>query len=116
MPGEHRPVNYRFSDFAIDDLHEATDHYGKISRGLEVGFIEEVASSLQLLVTNPYLGEAIGPCYRHLPLKRYPYFLIYKVDTAEDLISIVSVFHQRQVPGKWRDRVQEEPAIYQLAA
>ncbi len=109
-------MNYRFSDFAINDLHEASRHYGHISLGLRIGFIEEVASSLELLLANPYIGEAIGDRYRHLPLHRYPYLLIYAVDTAAKLISIVSVFHQRQEPGKWRDRVQENPAVYQLAA
>jgi plasmid stabilization system protein ParE len=53
-------MNYRFSDFAINDLHEASRHCGHISLGLRIGFIEEVANSLELLITNPYMGEAIG--------------------------------------------------------
>jgi plasmid stabilization system protein ParE len=109
-------MHYRFSDFATDDLHEASHHYGRISPRLLLAFIEEVARALKLLVSNPYLGEAIGDRYRHLPLQRYPYMLIYTVDSVDQMISIVSVFHQRQEPDKWRDRVQEEPATYALAA
>jgi len=49
-------------------------------------------------------------------LKDFPYAVIYEIDQATDTVHVTAVCHQQRSPGYWRDRVQEEPAIYQLAA
>jgi len=107
-------VNYRLSESAVEDLQSAIDHYRPISRGLAAGLIEEVARCLKLLSSNPYVGRSISEHFRRMPLNRYPYFVIYQVDAEQ--IFVLSVYHQRRHPELWRNRIQEEPAIYQLAA
>ena len=107
-------MNYRLSDAAVDDLQAAVDHYGSISRGLAISLIEDVARCLKLISNNPYVGRTIGERFRRIPLNHYPFFLIYQVESEH--VFVVSVYHQKRHPEYWRDRIQEEAAIYRLAA
>ena len=109
-------MNYRLSDFAAEELRAATLYYARQSRSLAVGFVEEAARSVTLLLVNPYLGESVGKKYRRLLLRRFPYFLIYQVDAKSQLISVISVAHHSRRPDYWRNRVREGPALYALAA
>lgn len=44
----------------------------------------------------------------------YPFFLIYEI--CHGAVYVVSVSHQRRFPDRWRNSIQEEPAVYRLAA
>jgi len=107
-------VTYQLSDSAVADVQAVIDHYRAASRGIAIGFIEDVARCLRLLSRNPYVGSSIGQSFRRMPLNRYPYFLIYQV--ANNQVYVVSVYHQRRHPERWRNRVQETAAVYTLAA
>ena len=109
-------MNYRFSDFAVDELRTALRYYSTQDRGLAVGIVEEVARSVAVLLANPHLGQPIRHDYRHLPLRRFPYFLIYQLSSDTQLISIVSVCHQSRRPDYWQQGVREAPALYDVAA
>jgi toxin ParE1/3/4 len=109
-------MKYRLSDFAATEVEVVVEYYSHRSRGLVIGFIEELTRVLTILVVNPYIGQATGDHYRHFPLKRFPYHVIYQIEAELNRVSIVSVSHQRRAPDYWRDGIQEEPAIYRLAA
>jgi toxin ParE1/3/4 len=107
--------------FSIDeraslDVASIVEHYADIGRGLAVNFIEEVYAQIMLLCANPQMGLAMGDGYRQVLLKRYPYMIVYEVDKATDKIYVVAVGHQSRQPDYWRNRVQEAPAIYAVAA
>jgi len=53
---------------------------------------------------------------RRFILRRFPFSLIYKIDEIEKQIIIIAVTHHSRRPGHWQSRVQEEPAVYLLAA
>jgi toxin ParE1/3/4 len=109
-------MNYRLNDFAAAEVRDIVKHYSQKSRGLSIGFIEELARVLTLLAANPYIGEAIGEQYRHLSLQRLPYFVIYQVAAPVKRISVISVCHHRRHPDHWRSGIHEQPAVYRLAA
>ena len=107
-------MNYQLSDFAADELQEVAKYYLGISRSLAGSFVEEVARCLALLVAHPYMGQSIDERFRHLPLKTYPFFLIYEI--CHGSVYVISVSHQHRFPERWRNSIQEEPAVYRLAA
>ena len=109
-------MNYRLSEFAAEDLHEILKHYALVSRALKGGFIHEVSRSFALLIANPYLGQGMTDRYRRVPLRRFPYNVVYQVEKSGRQVSVVAISHQSRRPGYWQNRIQEEPAIYQLAA
>lgn len=107
-------MKYKLSDFAADELQAATKYYLDISRNLAGSFVEEVARCLALLVAHPYMGQSLDERFRHLPLKSFPYLIVYEV--SQGSVWVVSVSHQRCFPDRWRNSIQEEPAVYRLAA
>jgi plasmid stabilization system protein ParE len=65
-------------------------------------FVAEVHRVANLLVEHQALGPKLDSRHRRLPLRRFPYALIYRVDS--DAVRIVAVAHRRRRPNYWRPR------------
>jgi plasmid stabilization system protein ParE len=105
-----------FDEYAITEFDAITKYYARINRGLAARLIEELDEKVQLLAGNPRLGESVEDGYRRFPLLSFPYTVIYKIDASKNVITIAALSHQRRRPDYWHDRIQEESAVYQLAA
>jgi len=102
---------------ADEEMNAAAEHYELNRSGLGDEFLNEVDRGIGLLRTYRYAGHIVNGAddkLREFALSKFPYRLIYFV--RERIITIVSVAHQSRRPGYWVDRIQEPPAIYQLAA
>ncbi len=71
----------------------------------EVGhaFIAEVERSVRLLAEHPELGARWRGAIRRLPLRRFPYSVVYYLHDSE--IRILAIAHQRRKPGFWQGRI-----------
>ena len=65
-------------------------------------FITEFERTCGLLRQFPLLGAAWRGRIRRLPLRRFPYSIVYYVREAE--IRILAIAHQRRRPGFWGGR------------
>lgn len=65
-------------------------------------FVAEFTRTVDLLVVHPRLGASWQGELRRLPLRRFPYTIVYR--EAESTIEIVAIAHQSRKPGYWRDR------------
>lgn len=90
---------------AAEELIEAAESYESHIRGLGVEFLLEVERVTDLLIELPSLGEKLDQVHRRLPLRRFPYALIFRHDG--DLIRIVAVAHRRRRPRYWAGRVHD---------
>jgi len=70
--------------------------------GLGGALLNEIRRATTLLCATPYIGERLDREFSRLPLRRFPFGLIYRVDG--DRIRILAVAHRRQRPGYWRSR------------
>ncbi|TDP71147.1 type II toxin-antitoxin system RelE/ParE family toxin [Roseateles toxinivorans] len=96
-------MELRIHPAAEHELDEALNwckaHYGqRASTRLRLQF--ERAG--ELLMTHPELGSPAPTQARQLPLRRYPFTLIYRIDGA--VIHVLAVMHQRRKPGYWDER------------
>ena len=98
------------------EIVAAAEFYEKKRLGLGREFFREVDVIFSVFRRQPYIGQAIEGDLglRGFPLKRFPYLVIYRLKNDE--IKVLAVTHQHRQPENWRYRVQEEPAIYRLAA
>lgn len=88
---------------AADELVDGASFYAReASIALAQDFISEFERSVDLLRANPKLGPVFHGGFRRLPLRRFPYSLVYFV--AGEEIRIIAVAHQRRRPGCWRSR------------
>jgi toxin ParE1/3/4 len=109
-------MKFRFDESAIADVTAIVDYYVSKERHQAVRFVEDLYCQMRLFSLNPKLGYELDDDYRRFLLKQFPYTVIYEVDAADHTIIIVTVCHQSRRPDYWQDRIQEESAVYALAA
>jgi plasmid stabilization system protein ParE len=113
-------MRYRFSAAAENDLYDAALYYTRKRRILGVRFVNTVIDHVSLLQANPCMGVPLTNERRRVVLrvvlKGFPYSLIYTVNDAGLEIVVLAIAHQSRHPNYWHNRIQESPAVYQLAA
>ena len=91
------------SDEALQDLIEATDWLIDAPAWAAVESLHtEVQQATQRLSRAPGLGTPGPEATRLLPIHRFPYSLVYRVD--EDDVRVIAVAHQSREPGYWHGR------------
>jgi toxin ParE1/3/4 len=88
---------------AEEEMLEAAEYYESQRRGLGRTFLAEVQRTVDRIVENPRLGQAVRQGIRRRLLRRFPFGILYQVDPEE--IVIIAVMHLRRRPGYWSDRV-----------
>jgi plasmid stabilization system protein ParE len=96
-------IHYRFLTPADEEMSEAASFYEAHSTGLGTHYLNEVQHVIDLVREYPELGQAVDQGLRRVVLHRFPFSLIYSVET--DAIVIVAVAHQRRRPGYWKNRL-----------
>jgi len=98
-------MRVEFFPAAEQELVEAAEDYEAKARGLGSDFILEVERIAGVLIELPSLGERLDPVHRRIPLRRFPYVLIFRRD--EEIIRVVAVAHRRRRPRYWVPRVHD---------
>lgn len=85
------------------ELIEGALYYSREANAeLGQAFISEFERSTELLLTQPRLGAVWRGVTRRLPLRRFPYSIMYEL--RGDEIRVLAVAHQRRRPGFWKGR------------
>jgi toxin ParE1/3/4 len=88
---------------AEQDLVEGAAFYAReADAGLARAFIAEFERSGTLLLEQPRLGAVWRGAVRKLPLRRFPFSLVY--DLKEGTVRGLAIAHHRRRPGYWNDR------------
>ena len=89
---------------AADELIDGAVYYAREGAvALADDFIAEFERSVALLDEFPALGSVWRGNFRRLPMRRFPYSIIYVV--SEETLRVVALAHQWRRPGYWRARV-----------
>ena len=85
------------------ELTESARYYAQ-QANIELGlaFITEFERSVDVLRLHPELGARWRSESRRMPLRRFPYSIIYSL--SNDEIRILAIAHQRRKPGYWHGR------------
>jgi plasmid stabilization system protein ParE len=97
-------VRIRILTPAREEFLEAVTFYEREARGLGSDFIDEFERALELIATNPHLGPHFEADSRRKLLQRFPFQIIYEVESGE--ILVVAIAHLSRRPGYWQDRLQ----------
>jgi len=97
----------RVDSAAEEELRAAVAWYDNRRPGLGARFFAEVSRIVDVIRRQPGVGGAVPRVRaqhsaRRVPLRRFPYFVIYRERDAE--IQIVAVAHTSRKPGYWRHR------------
>jgi plasmid stabilization system protein ParE len=92
---------------AEEELRAAVAWYEMQRRGLGARFFAEVGRVLDLILRHPGIGSPVPRVRaqygtRRVPLRRFPYFIVYREQGEE--IQVIAVAHASRKPGYWRRR------------
>ena len=88
---------------AQTELEEARDYYLEhATPSIAAAFVAEYEHGALRLLQYPQVGALAAPRQRTLPLRHFPYSIIYRV--TADIITIQAIAHQRRRPGYWGGR------------
>ena len=96
-------INYRFLTPAEDEITEASLFYEDASVGLGGDFLADVQRSINHLCRYPKAGTPITADLRRMPLRRFPFNIIYSDEAS--FIVIVSIAHHSRKPDYWQSRI-----------
>ena len=86
------------------DAEQAADWYiDHEAWGAARAFHEELRKALARIGAEPGLGTPAQGGVRVLPIHRFPYSLVYRVQA--DAARVIAVAAQRRRPGFWRGRL-----------
>ena len=95
-----KPVsNYQIliEEDAKFDIAEGYDWYLKISQKVSVSFLNQIKQTINYLEENPFLFQIVYKDYRQVPVKKYPFVIIYKIETQ--IVKIYRVFPTNMDPS-----------------
>lgn len=78
------------------DIADSFDYYNEVSPYLADKFLNEVKETLDYISLNPLLFKIVYNDYRQVPVKRFPYVIVYKVD--ESIIKVYRLFPTKKDP------------------
>jgi toxin ParE1/3/4 len=101
-------MRYEFHPEARLEFLESAAFYQGCRPGLGVAFANEIESVLRLIIEAPDRFPFIGEDVRRCLARRFPYGILYAIET--DYILIIAVMHCSRKPGYWRNRLPERSA------
>ena len=93
----------RFHEAAREELAEAISYYEGKTAGLGTRLLDEVRAAARYIEERPSAAPVIDLGVRAKVLVRFPYSLMYVIETHE--LFIVAVAHHSRRPGYWADRL-----------
>ena len=87
-----------FEDGAKIDIADSYDWYKKISETLANNFLLEIKKTIDYLEINPLQFKITYKDFRQVPLKKYPFVLVYRIDN--NIVKIYRTFPTRKNPNK----------------
>ena len=94
-------VSFFLAPQAEEELADALAFYqDQASPSVAASFLAEFARIARLIAEHPGIGTPTTGARRIMPMPRFPYSLIYRVET--DVVRIGAVAHQSRRPGYWR--------------
>lgn len=94
---------YSFHPLALAELEEAALYYNQKVPALGLDLYDEVTDALGQIRRLPESCPKIGARTRRKVVRRFPYNLIYWVDS--EILFVIAVAHQKRHPGYWADRL-----------
>lgn len=87
-----------FHQLAIQELRQARYWYRQHSPDAAEQFMWQMDRTLARVLSDPESHAEIGRGYRHVKVKRFPYVVVYRLQSTGELL-VVAVAHTRRRKG-----------------
>lgn len=96
-------MKVRFLAPAQSEVDDAVTWYDSQSRSLGTQFLDDLDRAVRRIVAYPLAGKEIEEYLRRCLLSRFPYGIIYGIDS--ETIIVIAVAHLHREPRYWIDRL-----------
>ncbi len=96
-------MKVRFLKPAQSEVDDAVAWYDSQSRGLGTQFLDDVDRTIRRITAYPLSSVEIDQGIRRCLLSRFPYGVIYGIDSGT--VIVVAVAHLHREPRYWIDRL-----------
>ena len=96
-------MKVRFLKPAQSEVDDAVAWYDSQSRGLGIQFLDDIDRVIRRIAAYPLSSMEIEQDLRRCLLSRFPYGIIYGIDS--ETIIVVAVAHLHREPRYWIDRI-----------
>jgi mRNA-degrading endonuclease RelE of RelBE toxin-antitoxin system len=91
-------------DFAKIDLQQAFNWYELEKNGLGNLFLDDFEETLEKIKRNPFYTSKINERTRGASFKKFPYEIVYMVNSEKYIIYIIVITHQHRKPNWYKER------------
>lgn len=97
-------MGYKLNVLLREELEvaEAIEYYSEINDELAAKFLDNLESAYSHLKSNPYFQKRYRNI-RGLPIKNFPYLLLFTIDKNKKEVEVLSCFQTAQNPKKYPD-------------
>lgn len=93
---------FDFHPEAEEEFVEAVSYYESCDIGLGIDFAREIHTAIRNAVEYPALGTEMETGIRRSLVHRFPFGVLYSIET--DRIYILAVMHLHREPDYWKHR------------
>ncbi len=97
-------MKFTFHPDARYELKKSVDFYEAQQTKLGLKFLEEIYSTLQLIIEYPTAFPVYSKNTRKCITNRFPFAVIYQI--RKDEIFIAAIMHLARKPGYWDERIK----------
>lgn len=97
-------MKVKFLQVAQIEFDDAFNYYESVLIGLGNRFQQEIAKSIERILSFPISYQKIGIYSRRCLVQKFPYGVIYQCRDNEDLILIVAISNLHRKPDYWLSR------------
>lgn len=92
-----------YTPAALKDYSESVSWYALRSTRAAENFIIEVKEKIRGICNNPAKFKSRYKNFRETSLKKYPFYIIYFTDDANNTVVITAIYHHKRNPrSKYR--------------
>src|SRR3954467_14177701 len=91
---------YKFVPIALTEYKEAIEWYNERSTGAAENFVADVSKRIEDICTDPFRFRNTYKYFREVSLKKYPFYIVYFIDSAAKVVVISSLYHHKRNPNK----------------
>src|SRR4051812_20965769 len=91
---------YKFIPIALTEYKEAVEWYKEKSVIAAENFVADVNERIKEICIDPLRYRNTYKYFREVSLKKYPYYIVYFMDTATNIIIISSLYNHKRDPKK----------------
>lgn len=94
------PYKYIFHEHAQKDYENSLQWYAQRSVKAAENFVLAVEDALQLICLHPARWRNVYKEYHELGLKKYPFTIIYTIETSTQTVVIQTIYHHKRSPKR----------------